>query len=157
MPTQKGHKVSAGPRRRRRDLLTPRRSRRDPAWTSISTCIVFKYNIIWTTNTSPTKRHAKCWQRRTNTGRTSLVLVHADATPTRRQVPIRTLVMLIIIWTTYINRPRRHTACRQYRVNVDAMQSTASAPTRRLPNAKYSQPTRVRTPLLHILVYPGDP
>ena len=138
MPTQKGHKMSAAPSRCRRDLLTQRQSRRDLSWTSTSTCTVFKYNIIWTTNTSPPKRHATCRQRRTDTERISLRLVHANATPSRHQVPTCTLVMFIITWTTYINRPRRHTACRRYRINVDAMQkhrvsADATPPKRQMP------------------------
>ena len=61
-----------------------------------------------------------CRQHRTDTDETSLRLVGADATPPKCQVPTCTLIMFIIVWTTYIYLPKRHTACRQHRINVNA-------------------------------------
>ena len=51
-------------------------------------------------------------------------------------MPTCTLIMFIIVRTSYINLPRRHTACRQHRVNVDASHRRRSAPTRRCLNVK---------------------
>ena len=158
MTTQEARtKCRQQPRRCRRDLLTSHRSRRDAGLTSTSTCTVFKYIIIWTTNTSPPRKHATCRQRCTDTEETSLRLVGADATPSRLEVPTCTLIMFMVVWTMYINLPRRHTACRQRRVNVDATHRPRVAPTRLCLNVKCPRLIYVCTLSsgLHIQVYPG--
>ena len=53
-------------------------------------------------------------------------------------MPTCTLIMFIIVWTTYIYLPRRHTACRQYCINVDATHrrrviGDATLPKRQVP------------------------